>query len=53
MVLSSQHIHLDEKNCIETVAVRGTFEKVNKLSNKLMAIKGIRHGNLVVSAIER
>ncbi|MGE4288770.1 MAG: nickel-responsive transcriptional regulator NikR [Salinivirgaceae bacterium] len=53
MVLSSQHIHLNEKNCIETVAVRGTFEKVNKLSNKLMAIKGIRHGNLVVSSIEK
>lgn len=52
MVLSSQHIHLDEKNCIETIAVRGTAEKVTKLSNKLLAIKGIRHGNLVASSIE-
>lgn len=52
MVLSSQHIHLDEKNCIETIAVRGTAQKVIKLSNKLLAIKGIRHGNLVVSAME-
>jgi CopG family nickel-responsive transcriptional regulator len=52
MVLSSQHIHLDEKNCIETIAVRGTAQKVIKLSNKLLAIKGIRHGNLVVSTIE-
>lgn len=52
MVLSSQHIHLDEKNCIETIAVRGSANKVIKLSNKLLAIKGIRHGNLVVSSIE-
>lgn len=52
MVLSSQHIHLDEKNCIETIAVRGTAKNVIKLSNKLLAIKGIRHGNLVVSTIE-
>lgn len=52
MVLSSQHIHLDEKNCIETIAVRGTANKVFKLSNKLLAIKGIRHGNIVVSTIE-
>lgn len=52
MVLSSQHIHLDEKNCIETIAVRGTANKVIKLSNKLLAIKGIRHGNIVVSTIE-
>jgi len=49
MVLSSQHIHLDEKNCIETIAVKGTANKVIKLSNKLLAIKGIRHGNLVIS----
>lgn len=52
MVLSSQHIHLDDKNCIETVAVHGTAINVIKLSNKLLAIKGIRNGNLMVSAIE-
>lgn len=52
MALSSQHIHIDEKNCVETIAVSGTFEKVNKLGNKLTAIKGIRHGKLVVSIIE-
>lgn len=52
MVLSSQHIHLDKKNCIETIAVRGSAKNVTKLGNKLLAIKGIRHGNLVVSTIE-
>jgi len=52
MVLSSQHIHLDEKNCIETIAVHGTASNVIKLCNKLLAMKGIRNGNLMVSAIE-
>ncbi len=52
MVLSSQHIHLDEKSCIETIAVHGTAVNVAKLSDKLLAIKGIRHGNLLISAIE-
>jgi len=52
MVLSSQHIHLNEKSCIETIALQGTAINVIKLSNKLLAIKGIRHGNLLVSAIE-
>ncbi len=46
MVLSSQHIHLDEKNCIGTIAVRGTAIKVLKLNNKLLAIKGIRHDDI-------
>lgn len=52
MSLSSQHIHIDDKNCIETIAVKGSAKNVIKLSNKLQAIKGIRHGNLVISAIE-
>lgn len=52
MVLSSQHIHIDAKNCIETIAVKGTAQKVVKLSKKLLALKDIQHGNLVVSAIE-
>lgn len=53
MALSSQHIHLDDKNCIETVAVKGSAKNVIKLSNKLLAIKGIRHGNMVISVIEK
>ena len=52
MVLSSQHIHIDAQNCIETIAVRGSYQKIDKLGNKLLAIKGIRHGKLVVSIIE-
>jgi len=52
MALSSQHIHLDNKNCIETIAVKGTAKNVTKLSNKLLAIKGIRHGNMVITVID-
>ncbi|MFB6341043.1 nickel-responsive transcriptional regulator NikR [Saccharicrinis sp. FJH62] len=52
LVLSSQHIHLDEKNCIETVAVKGPAQKIIKISNKLLAIKGIQHGDFVISSIE-
>lgn len=52
MVLSSQHIHLDPKNCIETIAVKGTANKVFKLGNKLMAVKGIKHGNITASVID-
>jgi len=52
LVLSSQHIHLDDHNCIETIALRGIAQKVIKLSDKLLAIKGVRHGKLVVSSIE-
>lgn len=52
MSLSSQHIHIDDKNCIETVAVKGTAKNVIKLGNKLCAVKGIKNGDFVISAIE-
>lgn len=53
MALSSQHIHLDDKNCIETIAVKGTAKNVIKLANKLLAIKGIRNGNMSIYTIEQ
>ena len=52
LVLSSQHIHLDTKNCIETIAVKGTAKKIIKISNKLLAIKGIQHGDFVISSVD-
>lgn len=52
MVLSSQHLHIDEQNCIETITVKSTFQRVKKLADKLIAIKGVRHGNFVVTTIE-
>ena len=51
LILSSQHIHLDHDMCLETITVRGKASKLVKLSNKLKAIKGIKHGELVMSGI--
>ena len=49
LILSSQHIHLDHDMCLETITVRGQAGKLLKLADKLRAIKGIRHGELVMS----
>lgn len=50
LVLAAQHVHLDHNNCIETLTVKGQAEKLIKLTHKLKAIKGIKHGKLVMSA---
>jgi CopG family nickel-responsive transcriptional regulator len=42
-ILSSQHIHLDHDNCLETVIVRGRAKVVNELVRRLKAVKGIKH----------
>ena len=48
-ILSSQHVHLDHHNCLETIAVMGKAARLQELADKLIAIKGIKHGRLVIT----
>ncbi|MCF8378239.1 MAG: nickel-responsive transcriptional regulator NikR [Bacteroidales bacterium] len=50
LILSVQHVHLDHHNCLETIAVKGNANELISLANKLIAIKGIKHGELVMTA---
>ena len=51
-ILSSQHIHLDEDNCLEIIAVKGKARDLTELANKLIAVKGIQHGKLSMSRVD-
>ena len=50
LILSVQHVHLDHNNCLETIAVKGRASKLKALSDRLISLKGIKHGKLVMSA---
>ena len=50
-VVSTQHIHLDRDNCLEIVVVKGKSEKIEKLSQKLRATKGVKHSSLTMATI--
>jgi CopG family nickel-responsive transcriptional regulator len=52
VILSSQHFHLSHDNCLEIIAVKGIANKLTELSDKLIGIKGIIHGKLVMSRTE-
>lgn len=52
VILSSQHYHLSHDICLEIIAVKGIAKKLTALADKLIAIKGIRHGKLVMSKAE-
>jgi len=43
-----QHIHIDRKNCLETIIVKGQAEKIRKLVDKLGALRGVKQAKLVV-----
>ena len=48
-VLSSQHIHLDEQNCLEVIVLEGHAQDVKQLADRLRAVKGVKHGQFVMS----
>lgn len=52
LILSSQHAHLDHDNCLETIVLKGNASKIQELSDRLIAIKGIKHGKLMISGSE-
>ena len=48
-ILSVQHFHLSHKTCMEIVSIRGYAYRLTKLADKLIGIKGIKHGKLVMT----
>jgi len=49
VILSVQHFHLTHDNCLEIIAVKGAANRLTELSDKLIGIKGVIHGKLVMS----
>lgn len=45
-IISTTHIHLDKKNCLEVLVVKGRVEEIRGIANKLTNLKGIKHGGL-------
>lgn len=51
-VLSSQLFHLNRDTCLEIIALKGKAVKLTEFSDKVIGIKGIKHGKLVMSKAE-
>jgi CopG family nickel-responsive transcriptional regulator len=52
LVVSTLHVHLDHDRCLEIVVLRGKSRDVQKLADRLISTKGVRHGRLVMSSPE-
>jgi CopG family nickel-responsive transcriptional regulator len=48
-IMTTVHIHVDERACLEVLIVRGRSREVRALADRITAIKGIRNGELVVT----
>jgi CopG family nickel-responsive transcriptional regulator len=49
-ILSTLHIHLDEHNCLEVLAVRGKGEEIKKIGDRLVGTKGVKHGKISLTS---
>ena len=52
VVLSTQGFYLSEISYMQIIAVKGPSIKLTKISDRLIGIKGIQHGKLVMSKAE-
>ena len=51
LIISTQHIHLDEDRCLEVVVVKGKPKNIEELANRLKATKGVKHSSLIMTTI--
>ena len=52
VIISTVHSHLDHDMCLEVIVVKGSLRKVQELGNRLIGLKGVQHGKLVMSSPE-
>jgi CopG family nickel-responsive transcriptional regulator len=49
-VVTTTHVHLDERRCLEVILLRGRAAKVRELAERLIGTKGVETGRLVLTA---
>jgi CopG family nickel-responsive transcriptional regulator len=52
-ILSSMHVHLDERNCLEVLVIKGNVKDIRKISDILIALRGVKHGKLMIAPIDK
>lgn len=52
-IVSTMHVHLDHHNCLEILALRGKGERVYELADKLLGLRGVKHGELTCAATDQ
>src|SRR5438445_13484470 len=52
LVVSSLHVHLGERHCLEVSVLRGPAAKVRHLGEELLSTKGVLHGEIAFTSGE-
>lgn len=49
-VVCATHVHLDHHNCAEVIVVRGEAAEVRELADRMIATRGVKHGELTCTS---
>ena len=49
-VLAATHVHLDHHHCLEVVILKGRSGEVRGLADRILSLRGVKHGELTVTA---
>jgi CopG family nickel-responsive transcriptional regulator len=52
LVVSSLHVHLGERHCLEVSVLRGPGGEVRHLGEELLSTKGVLHGEIIYTSGE-
>jgi CopG family nickel-responsive transcriptional regulator len=52
IVVSSLHVHLGHRHCLEVTVLRGAAATVTHLADELLATKGVLHGEITYTSGE-
>lgn len=50
-VNSALHVHLDQDLCLEVVVLKGPADELRSAGEKLLAIRGVKHGGMELIAV--
>jgi CopG family nickel-responsive transcriptional regulator len=48
-VLAATHVHLDHHHCLEVVILKGRSGEVKSLADRILSLRGVKHGQLTVT----
>jgi len=48
-ILTTTHIHVDHDTCLEVLVLKGKTGNIQKLADNIKSLKGIKHGELVIT----
>ena len=52
-IICTNHLHVDHDNCLEVLNLRGTADEIEKFSDKIAGLKGVKFAKLTKVAITK